>query len=81
MNWAATEASSSICSEARSAAAITRANAPVITLWACSRSREKPGVVPAHAGLDAEYDPEGNFEARLPVWRSLCQAEMMEYSQ
>ena len=42
---------------------------------------EKPDVVPAHTGLDAEYDPEGNFEARLPVWRSLCRAEMMEYSQ
>ena len=42
---------------------------------------EKPGVAPAHTGLDAEYDPEGNFEARLPVWRSLCRAEMMEYSQ
>ena len=34
---------------------------------------------PAHTGLDPEYDPEGNFEARLPVWRSLCRAEMMEH--
>ena len=42
---------------------------------------EKPDVVPEHTGLDAAYDPEGNFEARLPVWRSLCRAEMMEYSQ
>ena len=42
---------------------------------------ETSDAVPKHTGLDAEYDPEGNFEARLPVWRSLCRAEMMEYSQ
>ena len=42
---------------------------------------ERPDVVPEHTGLDAAYDTEGNFEARLPVWRSLCRAEMMEYSQ
>ena len=42
---------------------------------------EKAGALPAHSGLDAEYDPEGSFEARLPVWRSLCRAEMTEHSQ
>jgi HD-like signal output (HDOD) protein len=42
---------------------------------------EKSGAVPAHTDLDAEYDPEGSFEARLPVWRRLCEAEMTEHSQ
>ena len=44
MSWssAATEASSSICSGARSAAAITRANAPVIMLWTAGVRRKSP---------------------------------------